>query len=162
MTMTALLPAPVVPSNAPPHPDIIHGQQSSRVLREHSGNRQHDYYGTSLEQKYPSAYLSENTYPTYQHVPRPAHVSHQTLLQHNRSRHGQHRHLHGQRDPQQIRKEARYLFQRFKAADGYNKYRNRQSKDDKSAEGGQKWPDRLEYAFFEGMSPSPRHNDSNN
>lgn len=150
--MTALLPAPIVPSNAPPQSDVIHGQHTSRVLREHSGNRQHDYYGSSLEQKYPSAYLSENTYSTYQHVPRPAHVSQQTLLQHNRSRHGQHRHIHGQRDPQQIRKEARYLFQRFKAADGYNKYRNRQSKDDKgTGEGAQKWPDRLEYAFFEGV-----------
>ncbi|KAI5358236.1 Putative TEA/ATTS domain-containing protein [Septoria linicola] len=146
--MTLLQPTPIVPSNAPPRSDDVSGR-SSRVLQEHSGNRQQDYYGTSLEQKYPSSYLSENSYPAY-HVPRPAFISNQTLRQHNHLRQHPHSRLHhGHRDPQQLRKEARYLFHRFRSSDGYMKYRNRQQKDDKNAE--QKWPDRLEYTFFEAL-----------
>ncbi|GIZ42805.1 hypothetical protein CKM354_000605900 [Cercospora kikuchii] len=147
--MTMLQPTPVVPSNAPLHHQESY-TRSSRVLQEHSGNRQQDYYASSVDQKYPASYLTENTYPAYQQVPRPLHTNTHSLLQQNRLRHPQQRFHHGQRDPQQIRKEARYLFHRFRSSDGYMKYRNRQHKDDKGAS-EQKWPDRLEYAFFEAL-----------
>ncbi|CAK1356868.1 unnamed protein product [Cercospora beticola] len=148
-TMTMLQPTPVVPSNAPLHHQESY-TRSSRVLQEHSGNRQQDYYAASVDQKYPASYLTENTYPAYQQVPRPLHTNTHSLLQHNRLRHPQQRFHHGQRDPQQIRKEARYLFHRFRSSDGYMKYRNRQHKEDKGVS-EQKWPDRLEYAFFEAL-----------
>ncbi|EMF14604.1 TEA-domain-containing protein, partial [Sphaerulina musiva SO2202] len=151
--MAVLLPAPVVPSNAPSHSDAIHGQ-SSRVLQEHSGNRQHDYFAASLEQeqKLPSACLSENAYVAYQHDPRPAHVSHQTRIQHNRSRDAQLGHRHGQRDPEQIRREAKYLLERFKASEAWSKYRDRQAKKPSS---DHVWPEELEWAFFEALVTWP-------
>ncbi|KAM3425752.1 hypothetical protein BST61_g7683 [Cercospora zeina] len=147
--MTMFQSTAVLPSNAPLHHQES-SNRSSRVLQEHSGNRQQEYYAAPVDQKYPTSYLTENNYPAYQHIPRPLHATSHTLLQHNRLRHPQHRFHHGQRDQQQIRKEARYLFQRFRSSDGYMKYRNRQHKEDKgSAE--QKWPDRLEYAFFQAL-----------
>lgn len=153
-TMTMLQPTPVVPSNAPLHHQESY-TRSSRVLQEHSGNRQQDYYAASVDQKYPASCLTENTYPAYQQVSRPLHTNTHSLLQHNRLRHPQQRFHHGQRDPQQIRKEARYLFHRFRSSDGYMKYRNRQHKEDKGVS-EQKWPDRLEYAFFEGIFATMR------
>ncbi|KAF2207266.1 hypothetical protein CERZMDRAFT_51399 [Cercospora zeae-maydis SCOH1-5] len=144
-----LQPTAVLPSNAPLHHQES-SNRSSRVLQEQSGNRQQDYYAATVDQKHPTPYLTENTYPAYQHIPRPLHTTSHTLLQHNRLRHPQHRFHHGQRDHEQIRKEARYLFQRFRSSDGYMQYRNRQHKKDKES-ADQIWPDRLEYAFFEAL-----------
>lgn len=145
--MTMLQPTPVVPSNAPPQQDIAH---SSRVLQEHSGNRQHiEYAYQSTESKYTAAYLSENVYGGYP-ASQPAYSYQQTALQRHNLRHAQARHQPGHRPVDQVRKEARYLFHRFRSSDGYMKYRNRQHSEKAGTE--QKWPDRLEYAFFEGTS----------
>ncbi|CAK3944834.1 Regulatory abaA [Lecanosticta acicola] len=47
-------------------------------------------------------------------------------------------------------RQARILLQRFRASHQYMKYRNRQRKDEKPGL-DQKWPDRLELAFFQAL-----------
>ena len=49
----------------------------------------------------------------------------------------------------EIETTARDLYQRFRSSDQYVKYRERQS--DRQQSEDQKWPDRLERAFFQGM-----------
>lgn len=162
-----LQPTRVLPSNAPPLQDGSDGlHQASRVLQEHSGNRQqhHDFGSTGDwdqtkylydQQKYPANVLSgENAYP------RP-HGSHQLYHQSQHLYHPQPQHRqawryggyrpYGQINEAQVQYDAERLYQRFRKSDQYVKYRTRQSKDDKG-NGDQKWPDHLEKAFFRGQS----------
>ncbi|EME45955.1 hypothetical protein DOTSEDRAFT_127012, partial [Dothistroma septosporum NZE10] len=54
-------------------------------------------------------------------------------------------------DRARVEKAARILYHRFRNSESYMKYRTRQQKDDKGNQGEQKWPDRLEQAFFEAL-----------
>lgn len=54
-------------------------------------------------------------------------------------------------DITRIKKAAAILYHRFRNSEQYMKYRGRQHKDDKGNQGEQKWPDRLELAFFEAL-----------
>jgi hypothetical protein len=163
-----MLPARVLPSNAPPLLDGDALQSASRVLQEHSGNRQISdlaFVETDYEQKYSGVTLfNENSYELQIQPPQPQHHLQQQQLTHHLHYHRpQHRHhtlRHGQHyatnpylarlhDPKAV-VEAEFLYRRFKQSDSYVKYRNRQSKGDKNEE--QKWPDHLEKAFFRGNS----------
>lgn len=164
-----MLPTRVLPSNAPPLLDGDGLPSASRVLQEHSGNRQINdfvFAGTEYEQKYSGATLfNENSYeaqlqPQHQHqqqqLPQQQ-VTHQ--LHHPRPQHRHHTWKFGQQrsvypytnpaEDSKIQVEAEYLHRRFKQSESYIKYRNRQTKGDKSDD--QKWPEHLEKAFFRGM-----------
>lgn len=157
IAQTMIQPAPVLRSNAPPLSDAD-GIGQSRVLQEHSGNRQfneYSYVDESTEEKYPATLLAENAYCSHQahhqrpHQPHPVHQQPSHSRQHNRN--GSAR---SQIDPNhraRAEKTARYLYHRFRASDQYMKYRTRQQKDEKPGT-EQKWPDRLELAFFQGAS----------
>lgn len=163
--MRMLQPARVLPSNAPPLQEGHDGlHQASRVLQEHSGNRQqhHDFDSTGDwdqskylydQQKYPANVLTgENAYARH-------HVPHQQY-QHRHLHHPQPRHRYAWRyghprgpwpmNEAQVQYDAEQLYRRFEKSDQYVKYRARQAKDDKG-NGDQKWPDHLEKAFFRGQ-----------
>ncbi|KAK5171196.1 uncharacterized protein LTR77_004340 [Saxophila tyrrhenica] len=149
----------VLRSNAPPLDDGDGLDLTSRILQEHSGNRQHNAYPfpTGFEQKCPTSLLTENAYSRH-HQWTGHHNDHQQLYYprpHPRLalRHGYPRIGHPQCSPQEEAKnqvEAEFLYQRFRQSDAYVKYRGRQSKDDKGNE-DQKWPDHLEKAFFRAL-----------
>lgn len=162
--MTMLQPTRVLPSNAPPLQEGGDGlHQASRVLQEHSGNRQqhYDFGNTSAwdqskysydDQKYPANVLAgENAYPRH-HV-----QHHQGQHQHTQLYQPQPQHRatwrysypRGYQDEAALQYNAERLYRRFRQSDQYNKYRTRQSKEDKG-NGEQKWPDHLEKAFFRG------------
>lgn len=141
-------PARVLPSNAPPLNEIDNGHVS-RVLQEHSGNRQQNDYSYSHDsgQKYPTAVLTENSYPGHQpQHHQPAHIYRQTPLQRHNYRYRNHL---GNDDQAKAEKLAKHLYTRFTQSDHYMKYRNKQPKGEKNGE--KIWPDRLELAFFQGM-----------
>lgn len=151
-------PPRVLPSNAPP----LAGEgneQPSRVLQEHSGNRQATpfTYGQGYgEQKTVPASLGENTYPSH-----PMHSTYSLYSQPPASNwHPDPRGRTGYVPSTCRRKtgyitaaekalEAQKLYRRFLNSDSYAKYRQRQQKDDKGNQ-EQKWPDHLEEAFFRG------------
>ncbi|KAK4504041.1 hypothetical protein PRZ48_004956 [Zasmidium cellare] len=146
-------PAPVLPSNGSPLLNADTGR-SSRALQEQSNNRQHnEYYAEPQEQKYASL-LTENNYPGHHQQPQPQHIYRQTPLQRNQYRHSSSRYHQLGHDTHDARARAKHiasqLYERFRASDQYMKYRNRQQKDDKNGE-GQKWPDHLEWAFFQAL-----------
>ena len=168
-----LQPVHVLPSNAPPLQDgndNLH--HTSRVLQEHSGNRQqHNDLGASNnwdqssyqydQQKYPANVLTgENV---YHHQPGAIRSQHHRQNHHLYHPQPQHRYTwryghgarsYGHHDPNRearVQHDADRLYQRFRKSDQYLKYRTRQSKDDKGS-GDQKWPDHLEKAFFRGLS----------
>lgn len=157
-------PARVLPSNAPPLAEGGGDGSShvSRVLQEHSGNRQHnDYSYSSLDsgQKYPAAVLTENSYAGHQphhqhqhhhHHHQPAHVYRQTPLQRHTYRYAPRNHL-GNDDQAKAEKLAKHLYTRFTHSDHYMKYRNKQGPKGDKGGGDKIWPDRLELAFFQGM-----------
>lgn len=144
---------PVLPSNAPPLSDTDSIAQS-RVLQEHSGNRQFGepcYENASVNQKYAPTLLEENAHPSYPaqlHLPHGLHhVYQQTSPVRQQPQYGR-TYLDDQFRAKN-EKTARFLYHRFQASEGYRKYRDRQKKDDKKDD-ELKWPDRLELAFFEG------------
>jgi len=143
--------APVLPSNAPPLRD--EGvYQVSRVLQEHSGNRQQYEYTTGYEQKYSTPVSTEDAWPQQQasvgHTPQlyqPQQQYRQPSIYASR----QACHYNYPDDEQRITRQANMLFARFEASKAYQKYRERQQKEDKGGQ-EQKWPDHLERAFFRG------------
>lgn len=146
-----LQPTQVLPSNAPPLQDN-HNHAVRAVLQEYSGNRQQNDYSYQqpiLETKYPASLLTENTHAHHQQAYRPAHVYQQTPAQRNALRYGSRRTTPWALRESDIEKEASMLYTRFRNSDQYMKYRNRQHKDEKAGT-EQKWPDRLEFAFFKG------------
>lgn len=153
-------PPRVLPSNAPPL-STDGNDASSRVLQEHSGNRQQSAYSYSQnydEPKYAVSRLTENTYPAppvqhgYPLYPQPAVPTWQNELR----RTGYARGTYGRRQigqtPAEKTVEAKKLYRRFLSSDQYAKYRQRQHKDNKGNQ-DQKWPDHLEEAFFRGTHP---------
>jgi transcriptional enhancer factor len=146
-------PTPIVPSNAPPQHDTIGSHHSSRVLQEHSGNRQqNDYsYHAPSEQKHQPAHQIENTYQGYQ-IPRPLPIYQQTpLQQRNAYRHFARRCVEKHDDPIELRRKVRYLLQRCHGCEAFSKYRERLVKGHKPG-AEQIWPERLEFALFEGKT----------
>jgi transcriptional enhancer factor len=155
-----MLPTRVLPSNAPPLHDGDGLQHASRILQEHSGNRQHNDFGfaTEYEQKFDPSVFGENSYACQQQIQQqhPHHVTQQ--LYHPRPQHrqawryGSYNRGYGYPNPEEDAKnqvEADYLYRRFRQSESYVKYRARQSKEDKGND-EQKWPDHLEKAFFRG------------
>ena len=150
-------PSRVLPSNAPPLTEGDNLHHASRILQEHSGNRQQSDLGlqNDYEQKYPSSLLTENTYPRHhghQQLHQTQHLYHPQPQHRQIWRYGHLRGSFGYPSPEQLAKiefEADRLYRRFRQSDQYIKYRTRQSKDDKG-NGDQKWPDHLEKAFFRG------------
>jgi len=151
-------PAPVLPSNAPPLRDGDGVYQGSRVLQEHSGNRQqHDYQIVGgYEQKYSTPLPTENAWPQQQQQQQqPGHTiqpyrtqpQYRQPLTYGQARHA--RNYYYGDDEARITRQANFLFQRFEDSAAYQKYRGRQQKDDKGSQ-DQKWPDHLERAFFRG------------
>jgi transcriptional enhancer factor len=153
-----LQPTRVLPSNASPvHEDD--GVHETRILQEHSGNRQHHEYPYLAhavnDLKYQQSFLSENSYlEQHQPPPHPNYFYQQSnvIRQH-------HNHGLGRRRPtdheiacimQRVRRNADDLCRRFNASDGYVKYRQRQKQNTK-IKADQKWPEHLELAFFQGM-----------
>ncbi|TKA78078.1 hypothetical protein B0A55_03266 [Friedmanniomyces simplex] len=152
--------ARVLPSNARPLRDDGDGvQHASRVLQEHSGNRQQQNgypASTIYEPKYAVPLQTENNWPaTYQqyqqHVHHgPAHYGQQYA---GRPRHSPYDYQHSDDERNDIKKAAD-LYRRFQECAGYTKYRSRQQKDDKAGQ-EQKWPDDLEEAFFRALVKYP-------
>lgn len=142
-------PAQVLPSNAPPLHEVD-GGHTSRVLTEHSGNRQHSEcsYSHYSDQKYPDVVLTENSYAGHQPQHQPAHAYRQTPLQRHNYRYARNR--LGNEDQAKAEKLEKHLYLRFTQSEHYMKYRNKQFSGNKAGN-GQKWPDRLESAFFQGM-----------
>ena len=154
----------ILPSNAPPltDGDIVH--HASRVLQEHSGNRQSDYTASApagYPAKYPTPLLTENVLPISQpqqpapqqyaapmYNPQPQYGQ---TFSYGQARHSQ-GYYHGN-DDSWVVKQAKYLYRRFQNSSPYMKYRGRQHKDDKG-NSDQKWPDHLEEAFFRGILAS--------
>lgn len=162
-----ILPTKVLPSNAPPLQDDNGVQHASRVLQEHSGNRQLVDFNSNndYEPKYPlsgPSRLNEQSYPRHhvpqqptQHFYRPQ-PQHRPTYRYGYSRAG-YRYLTPQ-DEAKYQYEAERLYRRFRQSDQYVKYRGRQSKGDKGNE-DQKWPDHLEKAFFRGWLRVESHRD---
>jgi hypothetical protein len=154
-----ILPTRVLPSNAPPLQDDNGVQHASRVLQEHSSNRQIVGFNSTGEYqpKYSSSALSDNTYPRNHALHPPSQQLYRQPTHHRSNyRYGRYGRpgFHCLFTPQEEAKlqyEAERLYRRFRQSDQYVKYRARQSKDDKG-NGDQKWPDHLEKAFFRGVS----------
>ena len=140
--------ARVLPSNAPPLRD---GSDASRVLQEHSGNRQHNDYSVSngYEQKYAGSALAENTYPTQQQHGQLYNTQPQYRTPHRYGYASNRRPHHPHEDDAWVAQEAKKLYRRFFQSEQYTKYRTKQHKEDKGGQ-DQKWPDHLEEAFFRG------------
>lgn len=152
-------PPRVLPSNAPPLSNEGN-DQTSRVLQEHSGNRQQTTYPYSQsygEQKYAVSRVTENTYPAppvqtgYQLYPQPTAPTWSSELRRSGFARGTYGRKPGFPSPAEKAVEAKKLYRRFLSSDQYAKYRQRQHKDDKGSQ-EQKWPDHLEEAFFRGRS----------
>jgi len=153
-------PPRLLPSNAPRLP--TEGNDAApRVLQEHSGNRHQCYpFAPNYEeQKYGPSRSTENACPAP--PAQDGYPLHPQLhavawpLDFRRSGYG--RGAYGPKStwpPRDPTVEATKLYKRFLSSDQYAKYRQRQHKDDKSNQ-EQKWPDRLEEAFFQGTSSSP-------
>lgn len=155
-------PERVLPSNASPlDSDAL--RSSSRILQEHSGNRQPSEfpYVAEYDPKYVGSFFGENSYvPQQQHSSQPHHLWRQ--LHHPRPHHhqpwkyaiqrGGHDDYDGYASLAQPKTQvaAEYLYHRFKQSEAYVKYRARQTKDDKRGSDEQKWPEHLEKAFFTG------------
>lgn len=147
----------VLPSNAPPLGGEDGIYQASRVLQEHSGNRQQLEYTASgvYDQKYTA--LNENTCAPHQ--PRQHVTQTSTQLYHPQPQYCQpltysqvaprHRSCYYGNEEERITRQAKSLWQRFQASAPYKKYRDRQHKEDKG-DNDTKWPDHLEQAFFRG------------
>ncbi|EGP87880.1 Tec1-like protein [Zymoseptoria tritici IPO323] len=151
-------PTRVLPSNASPlrDADSLHGP---RVLQEHSGNRQyHNYSYTEHSQpKYPPSLSTENSYIGHQPLHHEAHYYQQHPAQ--RYHGGSRRSRPPTREEQdawmrKCLKEADVLYARFRASDGYAKYRQRQQREEKPGT-EQKWPEHLEVAFFQALAIFP-------
>ncbi|KAI7241534.1 hypothetical protein KC330_g511 [Hortaea werneckii] len=152
----------VLPSNAPPLEE--NGvYQASRVLQEHSGNRQQStlvVHGS--DQKAPSTASIENSWSS-QHVQQlgiatanhyyqvPTSYRQPSLPYGHPHRHSRY---FNHSEEESITRQAKRLWQRFQASPAYKKYRGRQHKDDKGNT-EQKWPDHLEEAFFRALVMYP-------
>lgn len=154
----------VLPSNAPPLEE--NGvYQASRVLQEHSGNRQQStlvVHGsdqkasstTSIENSWssqPVQQLGIATANRYYQV--PTSYRQPSLPYGHPHRHSRY-FSHGEEES--VTRQAKRLWQRFQASPAYKKYRGRQHKDDKGNT-EQKWPDHLEEAFFRGKQVLHSH-----
>ena len=136
----------VLPSNASPLVAVT--ESTTRVLQEHSGNRQHSDLKFTQSHK---ELLSENTHPrqiarTYQPY-RPPRITSHVPFRSGFARPSYARSHH----PTQAEKDdrARRLLRRFQLSEQYAKYRAKGSKDD-DKNGEKKWPDHLEQAFCRG------------
>ncbi|KAI6827477.1 hypothetical protein KC340_g9641 [Hortaea werneckii] len=152
----------VLPSNAPPLEE--NGvYQASRVLQEHSGNRQQStlvVHGsdqkasstTSIENSWSSQHVQQLGIATANHYYQVPTSYRQPSLPyghpHRQSRYFNHS------EEESITRQAKRLWQRFQASPAYKKYRGRQHKDDKGNT-EQKWPDHLEEAFFRALVMYP-------
>ncbi|KAI6799819.1 hypothetical protein KC337_g16009 [Hortaea werneckii] len=152
----------VLPSNAPPLEE--NGvYQASRVLQEHSGNRQQSalvVHGSdqkasstaSIENSWSSQHVQQLGVATgnhYYHLPtsyRQSSLPYGSAPLHSRY------FIHSEEE--KITRQAKHLWQRFQASPAYKKYRGRQHKDDKGNT-EQKWPDHLEEAFFRALVMYP-------
>ncbi|KAI7086025.1 hypothetical protein KC356_g5369 [Hortaea werneckii] len=152
----------VLPSNAPPLEE--NGvYQASRVLQEHSGNRQQSTLVVQgPDQKASSTTSIENSWSS-QHVQQLGvaaanHYYHLPTSYRQSSLPYGHSHRHSRylihSDEERITRQAKHLWQRFQASPAYKKYRGRQHKDDKGNT-EQKWPDHLEEAFFRALVMYP-------
>ena len=163
-----MVPEQVLPSNAPPLlDDGLHS--ASKVLQEHSGNRQHTdlSYGGGYDTKYSSSLFNENSYIHQHQYQQPLPQQQQLTQQLHHSRPQQRQqwkygiqrngyHNYATLDHRKVQVEAEYLYSRFKQSESYVKYRTRQTKDDKGND-DQKWPEHLEKAFFQGETPFVTH-----
>ncbi|KAK0337808.1 hypothetical protein LTR59_005340 [Friedmanniomyces endolithicus] len=171
-----LQPAPrVLPSNAPPlHDDGDSVQHASRVLQEHSGNRQQQLAypaSTIYEPKYTlPLQQTENSWPGAYTQYQQQHV-HLALASHQynggqqfaiRARHPPYDYQHADDERNDLKKAAD-LFRRFQACAGYAKYRDKQqaAKIEQAVQ-EQKWPDDLEEAFFRALVNAAATNSSQN
>jgi hypothetical protein len=138
----------VLPSNASPMVAVT--ESTTRVLQEHSGNRQHSDLKSTQNYK---ELLSENTHP--RQLIRPTHQLYRPQpTSHAPFRSGFARPSYARsHHPTQAEKDdrARRLLRRFHASEQYAKYRAKGSKED-DKNGEKKWPDHLEQAFFRGKS----------
>ncbi|KAK3710686.1 hypothetical protein LTR37_010105 [Vermiconidia calcicola] len=156
-------PTRVLPSNAPPLRDGDGLHHTSKVLQEHSGNRQNDldFSNDYEQQNYPASLLNENAFPRH-HQPQQQQAAPQHLYhpQPQHRHHWKYSYVRGgyrypsAEDEARIHFDSERLYRRFRQSDQYIKYRNRQSKDDKG-NGDQKWPDTLEKAFFTALVRYP-------
>ncbi|KAK5110964.1 hypothetical protein LTR62_005502 [Meristemomyces frigidus] len=158
----------VLPSNAPPlqsagHTDL---QYASRVLQEHSGNRQ---LGLATSQQYAPCDLYENKYQPpvqtenawrapYQQYQQQATDPPQPYRRTYSYSHARQIYGYGHARPHDnetaVQRRADALYHHFQKSEGYAKYRSRQHKDDKNGQ-EQKWPDELERAFFQALVKFP-------
>jgi len=151
----------VLPSNGSPPHDENNVSHASRILQEQSGNRQQlEPHQIDYLQKHPYSLLSESHHPiSLLHFSHP----HAPQLYHPQPQHRQPWRFTLPSKSQQyaapeveaaIRYDAERLYAHFRQSEAYNKYRNRQTKDEKGG-GDQKWPDHLERAFFRGTLSMP-------
>jgi len=129
----------VVPSNAP----VLADPDSSiprRVLREQSGNRQHEYQDSSSSSWKREASPIENV---HLHGSGGSYFSSNITTQ-----------LSGEKSEAQIENETKRLLGLLERCEKYQKYRDRQTPNAKEKE--QQWSDNLERAFFRGILPSTR------
>lgn len=143
----------VLPSNAPP----LRDEQATRAaLQEHSANRQqlyhhhHHYPGlTGYEHHKLSAAQAvptENAYAVRAPISNAYYTTHPTYYRQTYHQ----RHADTDREGQlRVEKQWRTLYDRFLQCQDYKAYRSRQHKDGKRGD-DQKWPERLEQAFFKG------------
>ncbi len=158
-------PVCVLPSNAPPLRDDENVYQTSKVLQEHSGNRQqHNTAFVGDGDVKCSSYLFNannlgNYLPSQQQASQISHPQ----PQHPQFFRGSYGHC-ARRFPRpeseaKIRLDADRLYSRMLKCEQYVKYRDRQAKNDKTKD-EQKWPDYLEKAFFRGSWPIALFEDS--
>lgn len=144
----------VLPSNAPP----LRDEQTTRAaLQEHSANRQqlyhpHHHYpaltGYEHHKLSTAAIPTENSYAVRPPVPNVYYATHPTYYRQTYHQ----RHADTDREGQlRVDKQWRTLYDRFLRCPKYKEYRCRQHKDGKPGR-DQKWPERLEEAFFKGGS----------
>jgi hypothetical protein len=135
----------VLPSNAPPLAAVT--ESTTRVLQEHSGNRQHSDLKHTQNYK---ELLSENTNP--RQITRTTHQSYRPPHAPFRSGFARPSYARSHQPTQAENDDrARRLLRRFHSSEQYAKYRAKGSKEcDKNGE--KKWSDHLEQAFFRGKS----------
>ena len=130
----------VLPSNAPALPEP-HSTIPRAVLQERSGNRRHGYPDFSSQWKRAASPI-ENKYP-------PSTVTNSSFFTGSIAAQ-----INGERSEEQINQETKRLWNLLQRCEKYIKYRDRQPQTPKEKEKDkeQKWPDKLEYAFFRGRS----------
>ena len=144
---------PVLPSNASP---LRSGSAfDSRVLQEHSGNRQQADFQYAVkhehaEKKYATSLSTENSYLAPQVTGLSSYPQREVILNRRPRGYGS-RCYGGSKSGANKDVEAKRLYRRFLSSEKYAKYRGRQHKEDKP-EFDQKWPDHMEEAFFRGIA----------